>query len=201
MPGAALGAVFVGGQSRRMGTDKALIEAGGERLVDRTARILREAGCEQVAAIGPRQLAGDYVGSVGLVADDHPGAGPLGALLTALRLAAQAGAAGVMVAACDLPALDVATVAAVLAAASPGNGHVGIAVADSGRREPLLSWWHTRTLATVEAAFDAGERSVLRVIEHVAMGPAMGPAVGAVVDVPVGADAVFNMNTPDQRPE
>jgi molybdopterin-guanine dinucleotide biosynthesis protein A len=80
-PGAA-GFVLAGGQSSRMGTDKALVEFSGEPLVGHALRILREAGIETSIA-GARSPLGDLAP----VVDDHasfPGQGPLSGICGAL---------------------------------------------------------------------------------------------------------------------
>ncbi|WP_434127450.1 molybdenum cofactor guanylyltransferase, partial [Enterococcus faecium] len=46
------GAVLTGGDSRRMGTDKALIEVDGGPLARRVANALRAAGADPVIAVG-----------------------------------------------------------------------------------------------------------------------------------------------------
>ncbi|HLM64354.1 MAG TPA: molybdenum cofactor guanylyltransferase [Acidimicrobiales bacterium] len=78
-------AVLCGGASRRMGQDKAFLVVEGEAMVVRVARALRGAGAGEVVAVG-----GDAAGLRGLglahLPDDHPGDGPLGGVLTALRL-------------------------------------------------------------------------------------------------------------------
>jgi CTP:molybdopterin cytidylyltransferase MocA len=45
------GLVLAAGEGRRFGGPKALVELGGERLVDRAVRVLRDGGCEQVFVV------------------------------------------------------------------------------------------------------------------------------------------------------
>ena len=45
------GLVLAAGEGRRFGGPKALVELGGERLVDRAARALREGGCDPVYVV------------------------------------------------------------------------------------------------------------------------------------------------------
>ncbi|MCY4176083.1 MAG: molybdenum cofactor guanylyltransferase [Acidimicrobiaceae bacterium] len=87
-----MGAVLAGGASSRMGTDKAFIVVDGEPMVLRAARALQAAGVRRTVVVGgdePRLKA------LGLetLADDHPGEGPLGAVLTALTSLQGAGVA------------------------------------------------------------------------------------------------------------
>ncbi|MEO6123391.1 MAG: molybdenum cofactor guanylyltransferase [Ilumatobacteraceae bacterium] len=183
---AVLGAVLVGGQSRRMGRDKALIEVGGSTMVDRTAAMLTASGCRPVVAIGPAHLTG----SAASIPDSHPGEGPLGAIITSLSHAISIGADAAFVVACDLPGLDVATLVALLDARDPDRRKPSLTIAVTSRREPLIAIWNTACLAALDAAFDGGERSVHRAIDTA--------AELLVVGVPVDSARVRNVNTPDQ---
>ena len=94
-----LGAVLAGGASSRFGSDKALAEIDGERLIDRTVAALGRQ-CEAVVVCG-RTWPG-----VQTVADrPSAGLGPLGGLAGALALAKTGGYAAVLTAPCDVPDL------------------------------------------------------------------------------------------------
>jgi CTP:molybdopterin cytidylyltransferase MocA len=45
------GLVLAAGEGRRLGRPKALVEVGGELLVERAVQVLREGGCEPVAVV------------------------------------------------------------------------------------------------------------------------------------------------------
>lgn len=87
--------ILAGGRSRRMGADKALLEMGGETLLERTLRVAAEAGLEAAVAgrpapPGPAHLveaaAGPVrYGGVRFLPDETPGRGPLGGIITLLR--------------------------------------------------------------------------------------------------------------------
>jgi molybdopterin-guanine dinucleotide biosynthesis protein A len=78
-----IGAVLTGGSSRRMGTDKALLEVDGVAMAVRVARALDAAGATEVMCIGGDAPALAALGLI-VVTDRHPGDGPLGAVITAL---------------------------------------------------------------------------------------------------------------------
>jgi molybdenum cofactor guanylyltransferase len=176
--GNVAGAVLAGGASRRMGRTKALIDVGGVPMAGRVAGALAAAGCRPVVIVGGDP---DELQPLGLpfVADRHPGAGPLGGVITAL----EAVGGDVVVAACDLPELDAATVLALLDASEDDAAAVIVAVTD--RLEPALARWPHRTLTALHALFDAGQRSLQAAVL----------AVGHV-EVPVAAAALRNINTP-----
>ncbi len=111
----ASGAVLCGGRSTRMGRDKAMVEVDGVPMAGRVAAALRAAGCHPVLAIGGDAPA---LAAIGLdaVADDHPGEGPLGGILTALRCfePMPASAQAVVIVSCDVPWLTPAVVRALV---------------------------------------------------------------------------------------
>jgi molybdopterin-guanine dinucleotide biosynthesis protein A len=162
-----------------MGRNKALVEVDGQPMAVRVARALDGAGCRPVVVIGGDLAALATLGLSGR-ADDYPGDGPLGAIITALEHAAPC---SVLVAACDLPWLDVATVAALIAAR---RDDVDVIAAATDRIEPLLSLWSPAALEHARAAFAAGERAV-----HVVLGGLR------VHTVEVAPSALRNVNRPD----
>lgn len=81
--GRCAGAVFTGGASSRMGTDKAFIEIDGTAMAVRAATTLLSAGVTEVFAVGGDAARIEALG-LAYVPDLHPGLGPLGAVITAL---------------------------------------------------------------------------------------------------------------------
>ncbi len=176
------GAVLAGGASSRMGRDKALIDLDGRPLVAAAAEALSGAGAGSVMVIGGDGAA---LAALGLDArpDDHPGEGPLGGILTALRLSADP---IVMILACDMPAIDAATVAAIVAAlAGTPGADVAVAVVE-GRRQLLTAAYRRRTDGALRRAFDAGERAPRRAVQglEVIEVPGLDPHLLGDVDRP-----------------
>jgi molybdopterin-guanine dinucleotide biosynthesis protein A len=154
-------------------------------MAARVAAALRAAGADPVVAVGGDVAA---LAARGLTVwpDGHPGEGPLGAIATVLALALTP---VVVVAACDLPWLDEASVAAVLAALAGAPG-AAVAVARTDRTEPLLSAWRVAAAGpVVAAAFAAGERAVHAALDRL-----------AVVEVAVAAGPLRNVNRPGDLP-
>jgi len=154
------GVVLAGGASARMGTDKALIEVDGQALVARAADALSGAGASTVLVIGGDREA---FRGLGLDArpDDHPGEGPLGGILTALRLAADD---IIMVLACDMPAIDAESVTAVVSALAGAPRALVAAPLVGQRRQFLTAAYRQRAMAPLEAAYAAGERAPRRAV-------------------------------------
>lgn len=147
--------VLTGGASRRMGRDKATLPVGGAPMGARVSAAARDAGAAETVCVG---LA---VPGEAHLTDDHPGSGPLGGLLTALRWA---GGRPVVVLGCDLvdpsPAAIGRAVARLLAVDA---ADVAVPVA-RGREQWLHAAWAPSALAPLEAAFAAGERAVHRAV-------------------------------------
>ncbi len=76
---AAAAFVLAGGQSSRMGADKALVQLGGVPLIVRALGILRDAGLDAAIAGARSDLSG-YAPAV-----DDAGRGPLGGICAALE--------------------------------------------------------------------------------------------------------------------
>jgi molybdopterin-guanine dinucleotide biosynthesis protein A len=114
---ARLGAVIlVGGGSRRMGQDKASLDWGGQRAVDRVADLARAAGADPVITAG-----GDY--GLAFVLDETPGGGPVGGVLAGVAALAKAGADRALILAVDAPSLTLDDIRPLLQAASPGAAY------------------------------------------------------------------------------
>ena len=174
------GAVLSGGSSRRMGRNKALLDVDGAPMARLVADALRAVGCDPVFLVGgdPDELA--EVGPP-VLPDDHPGAGPVGGVLTALRLAP----GDAFIVACDLPALTADVLAAVVDVADE-RPDADVVVARTDRIEPACALWRARSRPVVAEAFAAGERAMHRIL-----------GLLTVAEVPVPPAALHNVNTPD----
>jgi molybdopterin-guanine dinucleotide biosynthesis protein A len=184
-----VGAVLAGGSGRRMGGPKGGVEVGGVPMAGRVAAALRDGGALEVLAVGgPMDLA-DRIGAR-WVADRWPGEGPLAATATALAAAGEAHGAGAtaVVAPCDQPHLDAATVRSLLEALDAAADDVAVAVpvTPDGRRHPLPAAWRCRVAAEVAALVEAGERRADAGFDRL-----------GVVTVAVAAAPLADVDTPE----
>ena len=166
-----------------MGADKALVELDGLAMARRAADALWAAGATQVVAVGgnAEELARL---SLDVVADLHPGEGPLGGILTALAATEED---VVVVLACDLVAADAAAITAVV----DGLGDADVAAPfHDGRHELLHAAYHRRAESPLTEAFADGERAPHRAVA--------GLSVASVTGVP--AEALADADTPDDLP-
>lgn len=184
-PAGIIGIVLAGGESRRMGRDKAGLELGGETLAAGAAR--------RLAAVCPEVAVADRGGRLvpGLPSLlDGPGRGPAAGLLGAAR--AYPGRP-LLALACDLPHVPVP----LLAALTLQEGADWVLPRWSGGAEPLCALWGPRALALLEARVArgiyalwslAGEESLaIRWLEGDLLA-AFGPP----------AELFLNVNTPEE---
>ena len=173
------GYVLVGGASRRMGRDKALLGYTGKPLVLTVAAAVRD-------ATGNVSLLGDPVryGHLGLpvIPDLISGQGPMSGLHAALNDASTAQTDWVLLVACDLPNLDAAFLRRLIESADSTTKCVA-AQSENGL-EPLCAVYHRNTLGEVESAL---RESRLRMRDLLARLGATG--------IPAAERLVRNVNT------
>ena len=95
-------AIIAGGQSRRMGRDKAFVELGGKALIERVIASSADLGQAETILITNRPAAYQHLG-LKMYTDALPDKGALGGIYTALLRAANA---SVMALACDMPFIN-----------------------------------------------------------------------------------------------
>jgi molybdopterin-guanine dinucleotide biosynthesis protein A len=147
------GFILAGGESSRMGRDKARLELGGVPLILRTARLV-----ESVA--GPPAIIGnpDAYGAFDLraIADDWPGAGPLGGIVTALRVATTPWN---LIVATDLPHLTREWLEYLVARGLASQADAVMAMNARGL-EPLCAMYHQRAEPALREALESGTRKL-----------------------------------------
>jgi molybdopterin-guanine dinucleotide biosynthesis protein A len=104
------GILLAGGESRRMGQDKAWLLLAGEPMLLHTLRALRAACAPVVVVGGPGQQLPTLPDGVLLARDERPGRGPLEGLAAGLARLTGADAEIAFLAACDQPLLRPALV-------------------------------------------------------------------------------------------
>ncbi|MDP8977916.1 MAG: molybdenum cofactor guanylyltransferase, partial [Actinomycetota bacterium] len=127
------GLVLAGGDSTRMGRDKALLRLGGRTLVERAVAVLADCCDPVLVASGDgRRLPGPGVEQVA----DRSGAGPLAGILGGLERSPHPLVAVVAV---DMP---YASAAVLRALAAQWRGEPAVVPSVAGRLEPLHAVWH-----------------------------------------------------------
>jgi molybdopterin-guanine dinucleotide biosynthesis protein A len=147
------GFILAGGQSTRMGRDKALLELSGVPLVVRAARLV-ESAVGSASVIGHPESYRSL--QLRVIADDWPGAGPLGGIATALRASE---APWNLIVACDLPYLTKAWLDFLVKCALGSQADAVLPMNERGA-EPLCAMYHKRCESAVWLALDRGTRKV-----------------------------------------
>lgn len=172
------GVLLTGGASTRLGAPKALLDAHGERLVDRTARVLSEVAAP-VVEVGPGY------GALPATREDPPGEGPLAGLAAgAAWLEAARWRGAFLVVAVDLPSLSVELLRWL--ADRPGDTTVVPTV--DGRAQPLCARYASETGARAATLLADGERSMRALLAATAPEYVDVDAWGAVTSAGVFAD-------------
>ena len=180
--------ILAGGQSRRFGTDKALVRLTPDRptLIERTVSVARELS-DQVNIIGHDRFAELNLG-VPIIADDEPGHGPLAAIVTALRVLDRP---RVLVLACDMPCLSPTLLRMMIE--RPTTQSILIPYTDDGHYHPLHAIYARTTLASAQHALRRGNGSIRSFIDLVHI-EAVPEADLRLFDPRL--DSLFNLNEP-----
>ena len=164
--------ILAGGQSRRLGRDKAVAPFGGEPLL---RRVIRR------AAAGVNVGAGDVVIVVADAAraaalplapeqrtavDVFPGSGPLGGIYTGLAAARTEWS---LVVACDLPLLSPPLLQYLAGLRDGVDGVDAIAPVINGRPEPTHALYSRRCLPAIAARIRAGQLKAADLFDDIAV--------------------------------
>ena len=193
------GFVLAGGQSSRMGSDKALAELAGEPLIVHAIRILRRAGLE-VAIAGGRPVLAAYAPVV-----DDRGGGPLQGISHAL---ASTGAVRAVFLPVDMPLVPPSLIGALVeGAAVSGAAAVSLSVGGFAETFPMVV--DCALSAALRAEIEAGNAGARAAVRSAANALGRPPATWAAealaqagqVEHPAGLPPAFwflNVNTPAQ---
>lgn len=150
--------ILAGGQSRRMGQCKALLDVGGETLISRLARqltafdeLLISTNDEAVAAGVPGQM----------VRDIYPGLGPLAGLHAALSAS---GKDCIFCVSCDMPCFTAQAAATMLEHFQQGMDAM-VCVDSTGRVHPLCGIYAKTALPAVERQLRDGRLRMRDLLE------------------------------------
>jgi molybdopterin-guanine dinucleotide biosynthesis protein A len=146
-------AILAGGASSRFGRDKAIIEVGGETLIERVASRLGQV-TDDLFIAGNNLSRFHHLG-LRLVQDLVDGMASLGGIYTAMDAARHP---HVFVAACDLPFLDLNLIRYMFLL-SPGYDVVMPYV--HGEAEPMHAIYGKACIPPIQELIRAGERKII----------------------------------------
>jgi molybdenum cofactor guanylyltransferase len=150
---AATPIVLAGGAGTRLGgVNKALVEVGGRRVVDRLLAALRPLGGDIVLVNNDGSLAG--IPGTRVVPDAEPGAGPLMGLYSGLQAVTTPLAVAV---ACDLPFVSTDLLRGLLALA---EGYDAVVPVLGEQPEPLHAVYRAACAPAIQNALAQGRKRV-----------------------------------------
>jgi len=182
-------ALLAGGDSRRMGEDKAFLEDGGRPLWEIQAEKLETLGAEKQLLCIRADQSMERAGWT-RVEDPPERSGPMSALTRALETSEKR---AVLLLAVDLPRLPLS----FLQSLAPEDGEAGIGLIPrvGGRLQPVAALWPAEALGEARAALDEDRLSLTRLAKK---GITMGwMKVLEVTDQKVAA-GFANLNTPEE---
>lgn len=159
--------ILAGGQSRRLGRDKAVEPFDGEPLIRRVIRRASEAvsACRVVVVVADQERAGALP-----LDDDHqtavdvfPDCGSLGGIYTGLKAATTQWS---LVTACDMPFLSAPLLAHM---AGLREGVDAVVPTVEGRPEPTHALYARRCLPAIESRLRAGQLKISGFFDDVAV--------------------------------
>ncbi len=150
-------AVLIGGQSRRMGKDKLLLELAGKTLIDRVLATL-SAIFPEVILVG-RALPG-LEKRVEIFPDFAPGLGPISGIYTALRLSRKP----VFICAGDMPFLNADLIRYQIKLL---KGLDAVVPKPGGLLEPLHAVYASSCLPAVERLISSGRKRPVEFFDQI----------------------------------
>ena len=180
------GIILAGGYSRRMGSDKALLELCGQPVIVRIATELAKITDNVLIACGEQEREEYNFLQYPLVLDRYPGCGPLAGLHATVSCSSTAWS---LVVACDLPFVSAnfmrqmmgelehneqqfaegmreqASGISIDMPMTATDIHAIVAVSTSGRVQPLLGLYHKDVLPSLEIALRSQKLRVMDWLE------------------------------------
>ncbi len=147
------GLVLAGGQSVRMGTDKAVVEFGGAALLDRAVAALSGVVVEVYVSARGVQSNEALRSAYSLIIDQHENIGPAAGILAAHLADPKA---AWLVIASDMPLLDKESLTVLRDGRAHEMDASCLVVAERGPLEPLCAIYEPVTLAGFQALVEGG---------------------------------------------
>jgi len=181
--------ILAGGKSSRMGQDKAFLEMGGRKLLDRQLDTLVAAGAEEIFISGRAGV--DYSAFGCRVLNDQiPDAGPLAGIHAALSVSRQP---LLLVLAVDLPEMNAMFLRRLLMASASGGGVISRL---GDKVEPLAAFYPLAALIIAGRMIAQKQFAVRDLAEA-----CVRERQAAYFEVPAEFARLFqNLNSPADRP-
>lgn len=162
LPTTPVVAILAGGNSQRMGRDKALLPFAqqGETWLERLCNLAMKSGAN-VIVVGREHPKDWSYSNINFFPDDAPCCGPIGGLATALRHTNSP----VALVGCDMPRLTEQAFQWLLAQQVSTTHPDGVVAVAAGQIEPLFSIYSPSLLAVIEGEMQRGDYSLRGIIQ------------------------------------
>ncbi len=160
------GAILVGGQSRRMGRDKALLDVQGQPLLARVLAVVEQVA-QDCFLVADQAAPYAFLG-LPIYPDYRPGCGAIGGLYTALERTAHP---YTLVVACDMPWLNLPLLQAMAALTdfAPADPPAAIVPRWQGQPEPLHAIYHHTCRPRLAQQIEVGDLKIAHLFQYVAV--------------------------------
>jgi molybdopterin-guanine dinucleotide biosynthesis protein A len=145
-------AVFAGGKSLRFGSSKINAKINGREFGEIIFNTLKSSQFEKVFLVGGDRSDALRWG-VDYLNDEFPDSGPLGALVTAMRITQSK---NLLILPCDVPFIDVKTLETLKSV----SANFDVRVADTDSPQWLCSTWRLELKDFLENEFAKGQRAI-----------------------------------------
>ncbi len=169
--------ILAGGQSRRMGADKAMLDYRGRPLAAHVAAQAADAA-GQAFLVGPAALYGHL--GFPCLDERFPGLGPLSGIDAALRSGL---AEWCLVLACDMPGADAPSLRLLLRCALGSDLDAVVTVSAKGLPEPLCAVYHARLAPAVEQLLRQRRLAVHELLSSIRWAPFPAPHPGFAANI------------------
>lgn len=179
------GVILAGGESKRMGSNKALLKVDGKRMIEAVYHRMAVLFDEIILVTNYPEIY-DFI-PCRKIADIFPGMGPLGGIHAALKACETP---RIFVSACDMPTMNPVLVRKLCA--EPGFFDAVVPETSDGL-EPLHSVYAQSGLDRIEGMLENNERSVLTFLERAST--EIIP-LNTIARIDPGFSSFRNINTP-----
>ena len=157
------GVILAGGESRRLGRDKALERIGDQTLIERVVGCVAPVSAEVIVVVAspPKAAALPLPAEVRVVSDRYPRCGSLGGILTGLSASREP---WILLVACDMPFLDPRLMRRLMAMR---RGVDAVVPCLEGRPEPLHALYSKACLEPMERMLQGGLLKIAPLFEMV----------------------------------
>jgi molybdopterin-guanine dinucleotide biosynthesis protein A len=151
------GVVLSGGQSRRMGRDKARLNHKGVTFLENSINLIKKVTDSVVVSGREDQLAGLSLEGIILVEDIIPGIGPLGGIYSAMTIPAER----YLIAAVDMPFISPELLGQMVA--SKGNA----VACHNGRLQPVCCLLERQLVPLMDEQINRGDFSIMSLLRRI----------------------------------